>query len=330
MSHPLKSLAAVTAALALALGACGTDDSEDPIFPGGTPGTNRVPVANLEAGGVIAAPRVALADSLNDRFVEYVLVADDPDGNLATVTATVDGRPASSSAELVEIESDGAFVTLGAEPLGLSGGDRSSFAKTVRVRAPRDFEDSTTYRFIVTDTFGLADTASVTLVTAARPTALFNGGEPFRQVRFYNQRTPAGFFGAVDLDRGEAVASADDGRSELQDVRSPVRTEWLRQLQAESGAEIFVVPAERASEAAFEAVASLEDLLELYDAARPGNEPGGSITPALSAGDLIVVTKPLDGGGTRYYLVFFDSVNDGATDDNTDDYYEISVKRSGE
>ena len=309
-----------------ALGSCGTDDFDDPLTPPAA--SNRVPVISLEEGGVLASPLRLVPDSLIGRSIEYTLSGTDPDGNMVAISVNAGGAGVATGADLVEI--DGEVVVLGDESVRLTGNDKSAFAKTVRVRAPQDFEDSTVYSLIVVDTFGLADTVGLTLVTGDRPTPLFNDGEAFVGVRFYNQRTPASFRGAVDLDTGEPVATSADDRSELQDARTPLATPWLRQLQAESGADIFVVPAARANRASFDDVESLEDLLELYDAARPDNEPGGSITPELSAGDLIVVTKPVGNGGTRFYLVFFDNVNDGAAEDNTDDYYEISIKRSAD
>ena len=90
---------------------------------------------------------------------ELTLGADDAQGNLRFLRVSQDGAFVGGSSD-VQVEFDGTVAPLNRDAL-LIGDDTRDFSKTVQVRVP-EVNDSTTYAFIVSDTCGLSDTATLT------------------------------------------------------------------------------------------------------------------------------------------------------------------------
>ena len=328
MHTSLKHLAlAAIAGGAMTFGSCNPDDDIAPVDPRDS---NRAPTLTIEntdmsmTDGRVMVGEDDQGNSLNGSLFAFTLDGDDPDGNMRTLRVTRNGSNVSAGSQDVRIEFDGVVGPLsGNEPL-LFGDDKRDFSKEVQVRAPQNFADSLTYAFIVTDTFGLSDTAIVTLVTGAAPTPLST--QVFRDRIFSNRSGPDR--GALDLDTGEAVASTGNTDSELQDLGNNSQGQWLRQVQVENDAEMRVlVPATDDTGGAmamtrFRNTTTVDGLLDLYDEAANDITTTETIVP----GTIAIVRREIDGAEDKFFLVLFKAVNN--TTDNNRDSYTVDIKQT--
>ena len=328
MHTSLKHLAlAAIAGGAMIFASCNPDDDIPPVDPRDS---NRAPTLTIEntdmsmTDGRVMVGEDDQGNSLNGSLFAFTLDGDDPDGNMRTLRVTRNGSNVSAGSQDVRIEFDGVVGPLsGNEPL-LFGDDKRDFSKEVQVRAPQNFADSLTYAFIVTDTFGLSDTAIVTLVTGAAPTPLST--QVFRDRIFSNRSGPDR--GALDLDTGEAVASTGNTDSELQDLGNNSQGQWLRQVQVENDAEMRVlVPATDDTGGAmamtrFRNTTTVDGLLDLYDEAANDTTTTETIVP----GTIAIVRREIDGAEDKFFLVLFKAVNN--TTDNNRDSYTVDIKQT--
>ena len=326
MHLSLKHLAlAALAGGAVTFASCGEDEDLPPVDPRDT---NRAPTLTIENPSMsMVNGIVEVGDSLRGGLFEFTLDGDDPDGNLRTLQVFRNGSAVGAGSNNVQVEFDGTVAPLSSASVLLFGDDKRDFSKTVRVRASQDFADTLTYMFVVTDTFDLKDTAMVTLATGVAPTPL---ASTFNGAVFFSRSAPRDFFGALDLDTGEAVASSStEGSSELQDQGNSGGS-WLRQLVPENGAELRVLT--DGTSADFANVNSVESLLRIYDRAASSDDGGNvTITPPISTDasnpSILVVKRTDDTRGDIFYLVRI-YATDGTAADNRGDFYTADIKRT--
>ncbi len=316
MKFSIKNLAFVAmAATAVTLTSCDPDDT-----PVDLRATNRAPTLSLKNQTDMSDFSGRAANLPRNTFFEVALVASDPDANLRILSVTRNGQEVGAGTTDVELQDGMNTLPLTSNRVLITGSEKGGFTKRLRLKAP-DFSDSATYVITVRDTFDLEASVTAVLVSEKRPTPLFDE-KGFTEVVFFNRSTPAGVNGAIDLDFGKSVSSSADTISELQDQGGA--TTWLKQVRAENGAVLRHIPAtsENKNKERFNDVKSLEALLKLFDENKNEND----LSPPLKKDDLLVVTRKLANGSTRYYLVHFQDINEGAIP--AQQFYRVNIKRS--
>ena len=317
----LKYLGFAAVASTVTLASCG-DDEEDlppPIE------TNTAPTLSLENPDMTQMGSMRRLENLDrEALAEFVLVAEDIDDNIQAITVFQDGDQLSTAngpIDNVRIEFDGMVQALDNNPRLLVTADTAGFRKRIRLRAPADFNDSTTYTITINDS-GLNGvdreeaSVDVTLVTGAPPVNLRTKSD----IEFFNFSGPNR--GAVDLDLGEPVpsdnATALGATAELQDSGNGPNG-WARTVTADNGATLRL----GGDDVDFDNIRTLSDLLSAYDEAGDANDI--TVTGTIEEGQVYFVTRTDADGNDLFYVVRFDEVNN--TDNDNRDSYVITVKR---
>ncbi len=305
------------------LASCGADDTDDdPIVD-----INEAPtltVQNPDMSAPMTSVRVAMAAP--NELREFLLVADDGNDNLQTVTFLQNGTVVDVStapSDAIRFEIDGNVSALDENPKVLFDDDTDGFSKTIRLRAPADFNDSVTYTITVQDT-GEDDltnpeeaSVEITLVTGTAPVLLVEK----RDVEFFNMAGTQP--GALDLDQGIAVPSANNTTSELQDQGLSPQGAWRQTVSPENGASLRRVL--NAGADFYDNVRTVDELRNAWDNATTTI----GTSDRLMDGDVYVVMNPNPpgGGGDKFYLIEFAEVID-VPNTNAGDKYVVNIKQA--
>jgi hypothetical protein len=199
---------------------------------------------------------------------------------------------------------------LNANPALLSGTDVESFTKTVTIKAQTTGVSD--YLFVVEDENLLKDTVMITLTGSTA----FNVN--VANLKVYNADAPTGYFGSVDLQKGEAVASKDNPDGDIQDlgvVNVLTDGTWQKKIKPENGTEL-VIPV---SSVTYDGIDDLEKLLVAYNAGTKATET------SVTVGKVFLFKSPSKTSGKYdYFIMNTLQVNEtpplGSGGDNLDNY----------
>ncbi len=199
---------------------------------------------------------------------------------------------------------------LNANPALLTGTDVESFTKTITIKAQTT--GISDYLFVVEDENLLKDTVMITLTGSTA----FNVN--VASLKVYNADAPTGYFGSVDLQKGEAVASKDNPDGDIQDLGvKDVLTDgtWQKKIKPENGTEM-VIPA---GSVTYEGIDDLEKLLVAYAAGTKATEA------SVTVGKVFLFKSPSKTAGKfDYFIINTLQVNEtpplGSGGDNLDNY----------
>lgn len=295
----LNYFVAILAISVLTLSSC-TKDGKDPI-PATTPNTAPTVTVTNKDGSSFSG---TFKDSPVGTKLSILLKAEDAEKNLKTISFKKNGQDVDASSGDIRIDS---FTTIiAANPLLVAGTDTAGFSRVVYLTAPSSESDSVTYTITVADAKGLEASTDVKIITEDKKTRTQFSKD---QAVFWNRSGKNN--GGLDLDNGTAVSSSSD-ESELQDKGIDQNGNWLKQFEAENGAELRAPSSD--DNIVYSNVQYVEEISDFYDRGTTL-----SITGAVTKGDIFLVRK-----GTRTYLIEVSNVVE--TSDNNDDYYEVNIK----
>ena len=179
---------------------------------------------------------------------------------------------------------------LNANPALLTGTDVESFSKTITIKAQTT--GISDYLFVVEDENLLKDTVMITLTGSTA----FNVN--VASLKVYNADAPTGYFGSVDLQKGEAVASKDNPDGDIQDfgvvsTSQPYDGTWQKKIKPENGTEM-VIPA---ASVTFADIDDMEKLIVAYNA-------GSKVTEAsVTVGKVFLFKSPSKTVGIFDYFI---------------------------
>jgi hypothetical protein len=179
---------------------------------------------------------------------------------------------------------------LNANPALLSGTDVESFTKTITIKAQTTGVSD--YLFVVEDDNLLKDTVMISLTGSTA----FNVN--VASLKVYNADAPAGYFGSVDLQKGEAVASKDNPDGDIQDfgvvsTSPPYDGTWQKKIKPENGTEMVLPTAS----VTFADIDDMEKLIVAYNAGTKATEA------SVTVGKVFLFKSPSKTAGKFDYFI---------------------------
>ena len=305
----MKFSAMACMALTLTMVSCDDDPTVPPVMQ-----QNSDPTVELQdASGMSVDSFAITGQDGNGSFVSVVVVGDDIDDNLQSISFQQDGVMLDATSSTVRPDSvTGVLVS------GTTLVDSFGFTRTFLFQAPNQFDASTTYTVTVTDVDQATASADFTITTPVEVVTT-PIEQSFETVLFSNQAGPAGT-GGVDLDNGVGTGSTDM-TAELRDLgidaSLPNDMNWRRQIAPVNGTILRAPSAMFVSENPFADVATQEAIIEGFNSSSVDIGESQAVTP----GSIFAV---FSSANSRYYLV--EVMNVIQTADDNSDRYVINIK----
>lgn len=186
----------------------------------------------------------------------------------------------------------------------LSEADKSSFTYVISLKVHE--EGTKEYKFEIEDENGLK--ANVVIALSVVPKTAFNINVP--ELIVYNADGPTGFYGAVDLQEGVAIASADD-EGDVQDLGLVSGTsDWQKKIRGKNGTTMSLP----VSGLEFDQIEDLEALMEAYGNGTEVQEADVTLNSVFLFKSPSQVTDKFD-----YFIMKTLEITE-TTDDNKDFY----------
>ncbi len=304
----MKFSAMAFMAMTLTLVSC----EDDPIVT--PPVVNSDPTVELQDdSGMIVDSFAITNQGANGSFVGRIVIGDDVDDNLQTVSFERDGVLLDGTTSSVRPDSVTSLLSSNRTLV-----DSFGFSRTFFFQAPNEYDASTTYTITVTD----ADQATASVdFTITTPVEIVTTPieQEYTTVLFSNQAGPAGT-GGVDLDLGQGTGSMDL-TAELRDLGidtgQPDATNWRRQIAPVNGTVLRAPSSTWVDENPFADVSTKEAILDAFNSSSVDIGESQMVTP----GSIYAVWSS---DNSRYYLV--EVMNVILTADDNTDRYVLNIK----
>ncbi len=236
----------------------------------------------------------------------------DPDAN---VTVKLKALKGTGDLRLLTIFENGSKLDLeriaggvNSNPVLLPADDVAGFEKEITFRTQSDGESD--YLFVLEDVNTLKDSVGFTLTLNQKTELNVN----VDSIKVGNFKGPDN--GSIDLQTGKAVPS-DDESGDVQDIGwVDGSTDWAKRIKTKNGTEM-AIPSDGLN---WDEVASLEDIVEAYDASAKA-----SVSGDISVGDIFLFKSPSATAGVYDYFIMKTLVVSESPGDNHD-FYVFSLK----
>lgn len=185
--------------------------------------------------------------------------------------------------------------------------DKLGFEKEISFKAQE--EGVSDYMFLVEDVNGLKDSVTITLTVVAKTALNYS----IDSLVVYNADAPGGYYGSIDLHKGETVSSGSS-EGDVQDLGLSSNG-WAKKIKPENGAEM-VIPS---ADFDYDALDSFEDLTAAYNNGTVSTETDVVVNGTY----MFKITSETTGEFDYFVLKTLDIVE---TANDNKDYYVFSLK----